>query len=1087
MTARSAGSRLAVVMALALGAVALADDTELFVTRTDPQAATDQPNVLFLIDTSGSMDTQVLTQAPWDPALSYAGCYRSDALYYSSVAELPACDSIAVVAKSANRCAASRAALDGIGAYTGAVLAWDKNRERWVAPDPALAEPLLECRDDRGQDGSGSGGGLYAADGPNGPWAVDSTNEPSWSNTLTLYDGNWLNWQSAPPSISRSRLDIVKSGLNDVLAELSDLNVGVMRFNADNGGSVVQPLADLDTARDVIRATIDGLEVGGATPLSEALYEAGQYYAGRLVDFGNLPPVPSVAGSRIGNTSTSGTYLSPFASACQRSYVVLITDGGPANDLDANSRIAALPGFAATVGPACDGEGEGACLDDMAEYLFAVDQSGNLDGIQNVVTDVIGFSTEIELLQATARRGGGRFFLADNLAEFAAALGNIAQAVQRRGNVFAAPAVPVNALNRTANLDDIYFGLFEPAGTARWPGNLKKYRLRDATVVDREGRPAIDPATGFFSSSAFSFWSPARDGDDVRAGGAASQLPDPFERRVFTNVSGPDLSATPNALAVTNTAISAARLGAPEEERDAVIEWARGADVRDEDGDGTVSESRRDMGDPLHSRPLTVSYGAEAGRTQTTIFLSTNDGYLHAFDAESGAELWSFVPARLLGRLYALYRNEDTPARSYGLDGELRAYLRNDDGAPGIGGDEQLILLFGMRRGGDAVFALDVTEREAPRLLWEIDSRTAGFSALGQTWSPPQVSRVDVAGRDREVVWFAGGYDSGQDTGEFRSDTVGNALFLVDLDDGELIWSAGNADEHDLRLPAMRFSIPAGLRVLDLSQDGRADRIYVGDMGGQVWRFDIRNGQLAGQLVDGGVIASLGGAAAGSTPPTASLRRFYATPDVVAVFTPGERFLSINLGSGYRAHPLDTDIADAFFSIRDFRVFEPLDTADYGAPITIDDLVDVTSDAAPPIDPREAGWRLRLTQGDGEKVLGESVTLANTVFFSSFTPLTNTASCVTSAGVNRLYQVSVIDARPQTNFDESVNDTPLTTSDRSVALRQAGIAPEPLPFFPAGDDEPLICVGAECLEPTGPDGSPLGGTRRTYWFQDQAP
>ena len=103
MTPQAAGARLAIVIALALSVSALADDTELFVTRTDPQATADQPNVLFLIDTSGSMDTQVLTQAPWDPARTYAGCYRSDAVYFSSVAELPACDSIAAVAKSANR------------------------------------------------------------------------------------------------------------------------------------------------------------------------------------------------------------------------------------------------------------------------------------------------------------------------------------------------------------------------------------------------------------------------------------------------------------------------------------------------------------------------------------------------------------------------------------------------------------------------------------------------------------------------------------------------------------------------------------------------------------------------------------------------------------------------------------------------------------------------------------------------------------------------------------------------------------------------------------------------------------------------
>ena len=40
--------------------------------------------------------------------------------------------------------------------------------------------------------------------------------------------------------------------------------------------------------------------------------------------------------------------------------------------------------------------------------------------------------------------------------------------------------------------------------------------------------------------------------------------------------------------------------------------------------------------------------------------------------------------------------------------------------------------------------------------------------------------------------------------------------------------------------------------MLDLNQDGLADRMYVGDMGGQVWRFDIFNGEVVSKLVEGG-------------------------------------------------------------------------------------------------------------------------------------------------------------------------------------------------------------------------------------------
>ena len=121
------------------------------------------------------------------------------------------------------------------------------------------------------------------------------------------------------------------------------------------------------------------------------------------------------------------------------------------------------------------------------------------------------------------------------------------------------------------------------------------------------------------------------------------------------------------------------------------------------------------------------------------------------------------------------------------------------------------------------------------------------------------------------VVVFGGGYDPGQDNRNYRTDTQGNAVYMVDLLSGEYIWSAGSPDaiqDHRLQLSDMQHSIPAPVRPLDLNGDGLADRMYVGDMGGRLWRFDIVNGEGVGSLVEGGVLASLGGAAV-ADPATA--------------------------------------------------------------------------------------------------------------------------------------------------------------------------------------------------------------------------
>ena len=94
-----------VALAALLAAPAHADDSELFLS--DPDASATRANVLFVIDTSGSMDTLVDTQATFDTSQTFTGCYDSGALYFSSNGATPACDNPNVRPKTVNRCAAS--------------------------------------------------------------------------------------------------------------------------------------------------------------------------------------------------------------------------------------------------------------------------------------------------------------------------------------------------------------------------------------------------------------------------------------------------------------------------------------------------------------------------------------------------------------------------------------------------------------------------------------------------------------------------------------------------------------------------------------------------------------------------------------------------------------------------------------------------------------------------------------------------------------------------------------------------------------------------------------------------------------------
>lgn len=1069
-----AGAMAFTGLALLTAGAVHADDTEVFLSRSAPTGL-DRPNVLFIIDNSGSMDALVETQVPWNADSTYTGCYRSDALYYATGTQPPPCGSPAFILKSGNRCAASNASLRALGLYRGLLRSWDAERERWRLLTESESEDPLECAADRGIDGNGGGSESFAANGPDGPWDDDPAQEPAWAMAYTVFDGNWLNWRNNPPTETRTRLEIIQHAVNALLDSLDGVNVGLMRFNAERGGTVVQAITDIDISRDQMKSAVDAITPYGFTPLSETLYEAALYLRGGTVDFGNVGPVPSVAASRTGNDPASAQYLSPLTGSCQKNFIILLTDGEPTRDDEANAKITALPGFPSLVG-SCDGSGDGACLDDLAEYLYLGDARAALDRRQSIVTYTIGFDVDFPLLAATARRGGGRYHVASDTASLTAALTDVVNGVTGSTGLFATPTIPVGYFGQTASQRDVYVSVFEPTITARWPGNLKKYAFAEGRLLDADGNDAVDPDTGYFRSDARSFWSADPDGDRAAEGGAASRLPATADRSMFTDISGPELTATANRVEVDNTAITAALLGVATDQRDALVNWITGADVADIDGDGDSSEPRLQMSDPLHVRPVTLSYGTSAEDPDTVVFVSTNAGLLQAVDADTGVEIWSYLPERMLSRQYDLFLDRETPGRSYGLDGELKLFS-------GIMADDSRrnILLFGLGRGGDAIYALDVTDRNEPVLLWQIDSSTSGFTNLGQTWSAPVVTRVDIDGEQLPVVILSGGYDDSQDNRGFHTDTAGNALYMIDLATGEPLWSAGAPDAgHDLELDQMLFSIPAAPRVIDLGGDGLADRMYVGDMGGQLWRFDILNGEPREDLVAGGVLASLG-AAATDAPEAADVRRFYATPDVVFVNCNRGNFLAINLGSGYRGHPLDTDVEDAFFSVRDPNVYLPIATDAYPEqPPGVADLVDITTDPAAVLPADAAGWRLRMVEDPGEKILSGAITLNQVTFFTSFAPGNNVSACEGGTGVNRTYQVGTCNGWPINNLDGETEPGPLGVEDRVRKLSQTGIAPEIL--FLSTDyaaSGMLGCVGLECFET--PAGSGAGRLPRTFW------
>ena len=999
------------------GLPAFADDTELFVGTTASGGGV-QPNILFVLDTSGSMDDEITTQPPFDPATTYAGsCSNSRVYWRSGSGNPPSCGTSRYIDDSYMVCNAASIAFAAGTTYTGVVAQWDSVQNggrdiafRWERLGNGRNTDYVECSEDSGIHGDGVSGTDHFATNVGGTlWTDDPNDEVSWTSSptnsvYTLYTGNYLNWFYGT-TVTQRKIDILKEVTTGMLNGISGVNVGLMRFNTDEGGTIIHEMADVATNRSDMVTIVDALPASGWTPLSETLYEAGLYFRGASIDYGDAQgPAATAAGARSGTLPpASGIYDSPIGDTCQQNYIVHDHRRNADGRCRCRRKIVSQPNYGTVVGGGSCGAGNGACLPEAAEYLYNADliDDATLSEQQNVITYTVGFDIDFQLLQDTADAGGGEYFVANDSATLSTALTNIVAEILDTRATFSAPTVSVNSFNRTRNLNDLFVALFEPSGELHWPGNLKRYRVDPDTdeIVDATGAAAVDPVTGFFTDTSQSFWSATADGSDVASGGAAHEIPAPGSRNVYTHLGASALlTDSTNAVEASNMLIDDAILGIGnpgDPSRAQIIEFSRGADAADFDGDTNVTEARNQIGDPLHGRPTTAIYGGTAASPDiddAAVFFGTNDGYMHAVDFATGTELWSFIPEEFLPTQAALFENDATANKNYGIDGTPVIQRVDVNGNGIIESGDAVYLYFGMRRGGSFYYALDITDKTAPRFMWKLDAGT--IPGTGQTWSTPLPTRMlvdDGSSQNSEhlVLVIGGGYDLDQDGNSAVPDGEGNALFIVDSVSGNLLWQASDAGS-DLNLAAMQYSIPGDIKVIDIDSDNFADRMYVTDMGGQLWRFDVFNGQTVANFAAGGVIAQLGGAPS-LTPTATDSRRFYYAADSAIVLGHGQAFINIAVGSGHRAHPNSTLTEDAFFSVRDYVPFVPRTQAAYNAltPVTVSDLIDITDDVSTVVPNGAPGWKLWLRAAGsfaGEKALAEARTFNNKIFFTTFQP-----------------------------------------------------------------------------------------------------
>ncbi len=200
------------------------------------------------------------------------------------------------------------------------------------------------------------------------------------------------------------------------------------------------------------------------------------------------------------------------------------------------------------------------------------------------------------------------------------------------------------------------------------------------------------------------------------------------------------------------------------------------------------------------------------------VVVGTNDGMLHGFDARvstepasnGGSELFAYVPNNVLNSLIAL--TEPAYSHRYYVDATPRisdAWLGGDSGW-------RTVAVGATGAGGNSVFALDVTDPDnmsSDNVLWEFTHPNMGYT-MGQP------ALVALPNQKFGVIVSSGYHNSTPANGK---------VWILDVADGRVIKEFTLATTGGLGTPL----------VSDTNSDQIADRIYVADTQGNLWRLDL--------------------------------------------------------------------------------------------------------------------------------------------------------------------------------------------------------------------------------------------------------
>lgn len=243
---------------------------------------------------------------------------------------------------------------------------------------------------------------------------------------------------------------------------------------------------------------------------------------------------------------------------------------------------------------------------------------------------------------------------------------------------------------------------------------------------------------------------------------------------------------------------------------------------------------------------------ANAARTPA-VFVGANDGMLHAFNANTGDELFGYIPSWMSTKLAALTSPSYVNNHQAYVDASPTV-SEAQVGQTGTSTDWKTVLVSGTGGGGSGVFALDVTNPAGfsdSKVMWEFTR--ADDPDMGYVVGRPYIVKIRTSAPSVTATyrWFAA-VPSGVNnyvpdiTGNF-STTGQPALFLLALDKPVgTAWRATgtNPNYYKISLPTdntLKTTNATGLINFKptFGVAGDMETAYLGDLHGRLWKFDF--------------------------------------------------------------------------------------------------------------------------------------------------------------------------------------------------------------------------------------------------------